>query len=121
MPCFARLTVCLAALMPAPAAAFSVLAPPVEYQHPYQGELTLQHGSPRKVDDMCRVTGQIGRGPVACAYMENLSQGRCTVWMPNLGAVLSRGTVVTPALYEKLLLHETAHCNGWPVNHRVRQ
>lgn len=81
------------------------LAPPLQFDHTYTGKMIIRHGSPKKVDDMCRVRGQTGPGPWACTYMENLP-GECTIWMPN-----------KHAFYDLIFRHERAHCNGWPPSH----
>lgn len=100
-------------------ALFVVLAPPAQYDHPYQGALTVHHASVREIMyDRCYVRGR-GIG-YACSYLEHLKDGRCEIWLPRVGDTVRLGrhqVTIGYLLYAAMLAHETAHCNGWRSDH----
>src|SRR5258706_15121555 len=76
-----------------------IYLPPVKYDHPYHGKLTIkEHDNPYTV---CQALGcQLGP----------LHRGHCTIHVPRRGTVSEK-------VYHAVIEHETAHCNGW-LNHR---
>lgn len=77
--------------------------PPIEYDHPYHGELVVNYVmSPDEMNRRCYGTSlQI----VGCAF---LGDGHCTILILD---------GVVPKVRDILLRHEIGHCNGWPRDH----
>jgi hypothetical protein len=103
----ALLLVCL--LLASPAWAGKTDAtwnPPVRFDHPFTGKLTLYRLPQKEVVRICQ------NMPGASLQQHGCSQlvgNRCTVVIINktfMGAA--------PA---SVLRHEIGHCNGWPANH----
>jgi hypothetical protein len=108
------IAVCLAfAMLPATGQAetakFRIAAPPSHYQGPYTGTLIVNHGDAKRVRFQCY-------GGYACAYMHDLKDGVCTLWMPEVGTKYPNVTV-TAEVYDEMMRHELGHCNGWPPSH----
>lgn len=82
---------------------------PVEYDHPYYGELSVLRFPPSEVHFHCGGKPEdfntFGRGRViACAFF--MSKTRCHVNLPVDG-------VYTEREMRYIERHEIAHCNGW--------
>jgi hypothetical protein len=88
------------------------LTPPLEYDHPYSGELiTTVVDSQDKVRELCpeaKFSPTIGA--LACA---RLGDGKCWIVIADDELITSLGHI--PDLVRG---HEIAHCNGWPGDHR---
>jgi hypothetical protein len=107
------LGVSLAAVVSANAEApkkFQIM-PPVEYDHPYTGELTLRRAkSQAEIRSICpTVSFNLGVA-TACSIRRANS---CMIAMAPDDEI--RKTGMTP---EIVLRHETAHCNGWGPDHK---
>jgi hypothetical protein len=92
------------------------LTPPLEYDHPYSGELiTAEVDSEDKVRELCPgVKFNPKIGALACAHLgKNSNQGKCWIIIANDELITSLGQI--PDLVRS---HEIAHCNGWPADHR---
>jgi hypothetical protein len=98
----------LAALAATPAMAQNVI-PPVEYDHPYKGKLTVtRSGSQSDIRMSC--------GPTPFPYhlgCAKLAPEGCYILMAEDDFIRKNGW--TP---EIVLRHETGHCNGWPGDQR---
>jgi hypothetical protein len=74
--------------------------PPVEYDHPFAGELLVIDELERQsIRDNCGSWGREYDDLAACAY-HDASANRCVV-----------------LLAKKAERHEIGHCNGWPQSH----
>ena len=88
------------------------ILPPVEYDHPYSGQLTITR---LKTEDEVRercigATFNFGRA-VGCNL--RYVNWRCDIF------IASDEVLATVGLdYETTLRHEIGHCNGWPGDHR---
>jgi hypothetical protein len=87
------------------------VAPPAEYDHPYDGELELRRMSPKEIGISCPAAAHSKIGAaLACAFVFT---GSCSIYMAPDADIRKFG--LTP---EIVLRHELAHCNGWPGDHR---
>jgi len=77
-----------------------VMLPPVEYDRPYKGKLTVHYVDPIGMFFNCGIAG-------ACAYMGGKW---CTIYFPTWLKPKS-------AAFNIRMRHEKGHCNGWPPNH----
>jgi hypothetical protein len=84
-----------------------VALPPVEFDHPYAGKLTvLKEDHYAFIRHVCRDTPNA----IACSYRTYDSVS---------GETLSCLIMLGPEAHndERALRHEMAHCNGWPGDH----
>ena len=89
----------------------SLILPPVEYDHHYEGDLTIQIID--TFEELYALCGQRNSAMLACAYPaydDNLRS--CRIIMVNDKLMRQRGW--TTGL---LFRHEQGHCNGWPGYH----
>jgi hypothetical protein len=80
------------------------LEPPAQYDHPYDGPVVERVIAVAKARALCTSLGASPRS-VACSWV---SDGTCYIVLPK----------DEQAPVSAFRRHETAHCNGWPVNHR---
>src|SRR5262245_10996996 len=83
--------------------------PPVEYDKPYKGKLTMVRGDRFLMDKLCpksSFTPTLG-----CAY-SSVDLSECVVIMAIDGLIYDAGW--SP---EVVWRHERGHCLGWPVDH----
>jgi hypothetical protein len=88
-----------------------MILPPVEYDHHYEGDLTIQIID--TFEELYALCGQRNSAMLACAYPaydDNLRS--CRIIMVNDKLMRQRGW--TTGL---LFRHEQGHCNGWPGYH----
>ena len=78
--------------------------PPVEYDKPFTGKLTIVHVDRRAVTGRCHSFIEV----YACAFRPN--PRNCLVVMPKKGTY-------SDASMARLLRHEVGHCNGWAAHH----
>ena len=98
----ARITLILAAALLAQAQ-----VPPSEYDHDYDGELTILRTTPATVLDACfSVIDHNRSSPLGCAQIKSTNPKKCTIWIVTDDKL--RGFD-----YSLILRHELAHCNGW--------
>jgi hypothetical protein len=86
--------------------------PPVEYDKPYTGTLTVI--KPRTGDELDALCGKVsppGYRGIGCAF-PNLVDGSCVIIIRENDALAAAG--LDPAV---VLRHEIGHCNGWPADH----
>jgi hypothetical protein len=87
------------------------ILPPVEYDHPYNGKLTVAIVNK---EQMARLCPKASLYPIrlACAYpYETMSM--CQIVMITDDIIAAAG--LTPKI---VLRHELGHCNGWHNDHR---
>src|SRR5262245_40874092 len=95
-----------------------VLLPPLEYDHPYKGELII-------IDNVKRETLQENCGPIyrnapstgflpGCAHVYS---NKCVVLIAEQRTITSLALIHPSWSYDHILRHEIGHCNGWPSNH----
>src|SRR5262245_25463554 len=89
---------------PGMAPADSLIVPPQQYDYKYSGRIVLTRGSEARTKADCQGVSNIG-----CAI--RVSAQTCYVWIAD-DDVLKRHRYS----YDMVLLHETAHCNGWKPN-----
>jgi hypothetical protein len=92
-----------------PAGAAVALLPPAQYDHPFDGTLTvLEDLDPEEVSRLCG-----GSGNIACAAPPEVSGAhKCTIYMAEPVHIQAKGWSV-----ETVRRHEVGHCNGWPNDH----
>jgi hypothetical protein len=89
------------------------LMPPLEFDHPYTGpgKLTVIHAASQdEVRQKCPGTLFPKAGAYGCAISH---QGGCTVVTASVADMKAVGLTM-----DITMRHETAHCNGWPGDHR---
>jgi hypothetical protein len=91
---------------------FTIL-PPLEYDYPYPGTLTIERGTKEYVVEQCR-----GISPTACTKRSYNAGG--TVALQQCRIIIANDDILMlaqPWSYYTLLRHEIGHCNGWGPNH----
>jgi hypothetical protein len=87
------------------------ILPPVEYDHPYNGKLTVAIVNKEQMARLCPKASLYPIG-LACAYpYETMSM--CQIVMITDDIIAAVG--LTPKI---VLRHELGHCNGWHNDHR---
>jgi hypothetical protein len=87
------------------------ILPPVEYDHPYNGKLTVAIVNKEQMARLCPKASLYPIG-LACAYpYETMSM--CQIVMITDDIIVAVG--FTPKI---VLRHELGHCNGWHNDHR---
>ena len=82
--------------------------PPLEFDYPYTGRLTVSRVNPDQMRGRCPLPSP-GRVTVGCAHV---GRGECEIIIANdewLKALGWNADVITR--------HERAHCEGWPADH----
>jgi hypothetical protein len=82
--------------------------PPLAYDYPYQGKLTVRRVDPDQMRARCPLP-RPGRVTIGCAH---LGRGECEVIIVDNPTLKSLGWN-----YDIVLRHEQSHCNGWPSDH----
>jgi hypothetical protein len=80
--------------------------PPVEFDHPFPGNVRIV---PLPIEEVQRNCPQTSMIIVACSYTDRVWND-CIVYVYDLAAKAAR-------VLEPLLRHEIGHCNGWPADH----
>jgi hypothetical protein len=80
--------------------------PPIEYDYPYTGKLTIERVTSEQLMARCSAATAISLG---CAFS---GSGNCFVLLVDDTSIKALGWT-----YDLLLRHELAHCNGWPAYH----
>ena len=80
------------------------ILPPVEYDHYYEGDLTIQI-----VQTLDELRTACGKPTLACAFPFEKS---CVIIMVDDVVMRTRGWNTGV-----VLRHEIGHCNGWPEDH----
>jgi hypothetical protein len=89
--------------------AFYIL-PPAEYDHPYEGDLTIKIvATLEELYALCGLKEDITPNALACAFP---SSNSCIFLLVSDEIMRKRGW--TTGL---LFRHEIGHCNGWPGDH----
>jgi hypothetical protein len=82
--------------------------PPEEFDHPFEGALTVT--IVKSMETVNKLCGNPQAG-VGCALVMN--DGKvCSIIMAADDVIRSRG--LTPEIVKR---HEMGHCNGWPAHH----
>ena len=88
------------------------ILPPKEFDHEYDGKLTIIHMIPEDIYKKCRSAitdgGVVATAPLACAQRNYDGPGTCTIWIMTLPALTRFGWD-----YNFVMRHEIAHCNGY--------
>jgi hypothetical protein len=86
--------------------------PPKEFDHEYDGELTIKYMIPEDIDAQCRsakrASGSTANRSLACTWAQQVPTKKCTIWMMTLPTLARLGWD-----YNIVLRHEIGHCNGW--------
>jgi len=77
--------------------------PPLEYDHPYEGRLTVTRGDKALMGQLCPKTA------LGCARRYSDS---CSIVIATDEIIKAVGWTT-----EIVLRHEIGHCNGWPPSH----
>ncbi len=81
--------------------------PPLEYDHPYDGELvTVTAESTDEVRVLCPTVPFKTGEPLACS--RRASHNRCVVVMAREDIIVAHGWTL-----DIIRRHEIGHCNGW--------
>jgi hypothetical protein len=99
-----------AMLFAAPCLAQGLHLPPVEYDKPYPGKITIETVTNEQLRARCANASMSSLG---CAYPGATS---CHILLVDEAAIRAVGWTV-----ELILRHERAHCNGWPQAHPGRR
>jgi hypothetical protein len=92
------------------------ILPPLEYDHPYSGKLTiirLATGDEMRFACLLGTRAfKFGLPPMGCSQRLWRSARSCDVH------IVADNVLATVGLtYELMLRHEIGHCNGWPGDH----
>jgi hypothetical protein len=88
------------------------ILPPIEYDHPYGGELTIfQAKDQAQVRTMCPYAKFPPIGALGCA-LRHPNGSQCWVILAPAADLVAAG--YTTELAKR---HEIGHCNGWPGDH----
>jgi hypothetical protein len=108
-----RAVVCAAFLLaavPTCAQAQDRVLPPLEYDHPYPGNIQMIIGkNDAEMLKYCPNQPAFNYPRVACTYR---TQDTCIIVMAT--EFMIRGHGFDPKI---VIRHERGHCNGWPPNH----
>jgi len=85
--------------------------PPVEYEHPYDGELILRREDEPTVRKRCLHQMIPGNVALACSQRWSI-ENKCQVWIVT-DDVIALHAEPRGWTYEMILRHELGHCNGW--------
>lgn len=80
--------------------------PPLEYDKPYPGKLTIEEVTLAQLLATCSTAYASSLG---CAFP---GKDRCHIKLLSEASIQAAGWTV-----ELMLRHERAHCNGWPGDH----
>ena len=91
--------------------------PPLEYDHPYAGNLTIERvADPEALLVQCPTL----KNAVGCAKFPQ-DRSWCKIFIVSDEYINSKSIPATRTLfgysYQNFLRHELAHCNGWPADH----
>jgi hypothetical protein len=84
--------------------------PPVEYDKPYDGKITIETVTNEQLRARCAAASQSSLG---CAFP---GANSCRILLVDEATMKAAGWAV-----EVMLRHERAHCNGWPQSHPGRR
>jgi hypothetical protein len=85
------------------------ILPPKQFDHPYDGKLTVIDLNKRDLREKCRFV-KPGAKTLACTSGEKMFAGErhCWIWMMTATDLDREGWD-----YDMVMRHEVAHCNGW--------
>ena len=100
------MTICKITLLCAAALLLTAqVIPPAQYDHDYNGDLTVIRTTRAQVAQACRSMLVPGRAlPLGCAKFTGVN--KCTVWIATDDELQGWN-------YSLVLRHEVGHCNGW--------
>jgi hypothetical protein len=86
--------------------------PPKEFDHDYDGNLTIKHMNRDDIYRECALAMRPGQGkPLACTRAFHGVPKTCSIWIMFEGDLNRLGWD-----YNIVLRHELGHCNGWHHN-----
>jgi hypothetical protein len=85
--------------------------PPVQYDHPFDGILTVRRLSESDIVKVCDVRPVEYPTHLGCAFPGG-RKPHCLIYIVNDDVLASYGQNA-----KALLRHETGHCNGWGADH----
>jgi hypothetical protein len=95
---------CAQLFMPTPSS--RMYLPPVEFDRPYTGKITVETVTKEQLRAQCAAASQWSLG---CSFP---IPGRCRIILVDEASINAVGWTV-----EAMLRHERAHCNGWTQDH----
>jgi hypothetical protein len=100
------LTTAATLLFVTPCLAQQLHLPPVEYDRPYNGKITIETVTNAQLRAQCANANMSSLG---CAFP---GLNSCRILLVDEASIRAVGWTV-----ELMLRHERAHCNGWPQSH----
>src|SRR5262249_18528297 len=83
--------------------------PPKEYDHDYDGELTVRYMTPQALYQQCIAAVRPGQGkPLACTRSFQGAPKHCLIYIIPKETLENMGWS-----YDIVMRHELGHCNGW--------
>jgi hypothetical protein len=90
---------------------FPILLPPIEYDHPLMGVVTLFRLDRAGVLERCMIPKAWG-----CAHLKDTT---CEITVGHDDMLVSQyNNVQVP--WQLIYRHEIGHCNGWPASHPLQ-
>jgi hypothetical protein len=86
----------------------TLVVPPLEYDYPYQGTLTITRGDKDVMMGLCPKTAL----PITLGCARRYGPSVCHIYIAA-DEILN----VAGWAYETVRRHEIGHCNGWPNDH----
>jgi hypothetical protein len=84
------------------------MMPPLQFDHVYQGKLTVKRVDPDQMRLACPKP-KPGNTMLGCAHV---GQGACEI------IILDDASLADLGFNSDIILrHESGHCNGWPADH----
>src|SRR5262245_10238776 len=100
------IVICLAQSAQAWSTEYDYVLPPIEYDHPYSGQVYYQRAeNPADIREKCRIPPSSDLKPYACAFRE---AGWCVIWL-----LPDEQLAIAAWPKDVILRHEIGHCNGW--------
>jgi hypothetical protein len=95
-------------VVPTPKPKYLIL-PPVEFDHPYAGKLTVETVATR--EELSEICGKaFTQWTLGCAFRHG--NNGCRIVLADESIIKARGWTVA-----LIMRHEIGHCNGWPGDH----
>jgi hypothetical protein len=102
-------------LSPARAASGPMILPPLEYDHPYEGDLTIKIVD--TLEELYAICEQRTAAMLACSYPSYADGFRSCLIIMVKDEIMRRRGWTTGLLFR----HEQGHCNGWLGGDHVGQ
>lgn len=84
--------------------------PPAEYDHAYDGKLTIVRAPDAQVRERCLTASTYNPAfqMLGCSRRNTSGPNTCTIWIVTDDELRQLGWY-----YDIVLAHEVGHCNGW--------